>query len=481
MFSQSKLFSKAKDVFITGKVLNFDKHRDHKVINFYFINDLLYYDSGSLVAEIDENGGFMLQFTTTYEQEICLSYGGTASLLCSPGENLYVEIDADIYNDVQNLYPNGRYFINNVLGPSSDANLLMFNFLEHLPSAPYSGDSAKNAIKTMTPNEYVDYTNRMSKDYFRYLKQFLEGKRKNDQFIAWANDWCKYNEWNRLFDFRSDKRKETNIVWPKTYFSFIDNYDLNKSKMISRNHSEWLNNMLDYSMRTPSDSSVKAMSLDVTSGYRVVCNTICLNTKGVLQEVMLAKLYIALTRAQMLKLAESIFDSTLIKEPYIKLTVKDEFLKMRNFLTYRDIPIGTKIDSLDKRITKGILDSIIAPFKNKVIYVDFWATWCAPCLEGMNYSKLIQQHFLGKDVVFLYLGNRCSEDSWRATIATRSITGEHRLLTDDQFAILAAKYGISGIPQYMLIDKSGRVYQSDAMHPRNEVELIKEIDKLLEK
>ena len=146
-----------------------------------------------------------------------------------------------------------------------------------------------------------------------------------------------------------------------------------------------------------------------------------------------------------------------------------------NFKQFEELKI-TKIDSV---ITKELLDSISSKYKNKVIYMDFWAPWCNPCMGEMPYSEKIQEHFKNDDIVFLYLANRCSEESWKATIANKNLGGEHILLTDDQFNVLSGLLGISGIPHYTIIDKKGNIVDKKALRPSDNEKLIESINRLL--
>jgi hypothetical protein len=80
----------------------------------------------------------------------------------------------------------------------------------------------------------------------------------------------------------------------------------------------------------------------------------------------------------------------------------------------------------------------------------------------MPYSAQLQKEMEGEDGVFLFLGNQCTEESWKATIANKKLIGEHMLLTNDQYNVLASKLGISGIPHYTLIDRNGNMAQKSA-------------------
>ncbi|MGV3586011.1 MAG: TlpA family protein disulfide reductase [Adhaeribacter sp.] len=113
----------------------------------------------------------------------------------------------------------------------------------------------------------------------------------------------------------------------------------------------------------------------------------------------------------------------------------------------------------------SLFNNIIAPYVGKVIYIDFWGTWCAPCIAEMPASRKLKEELKENDVVFLYLGVDSPETKWKQIISHLGIRGEHYLLSNDEYKLLQKQFQIYGIPRYILIDKRGLVNDNDAMRP----------------
>jgi hypothetical protein len=96
----------------------------------------------------------------------------------------------------------------------------------------------------------------------------------------------------------------------------------------------------------------------------------------------------------------------------------------------------------------------------------------------MPNSKILRDKLAGKDVVFLYLGLQSEEKAWKAMIAKLDIQGEHYLLNKNEYAAIAEKFQISGIPHYVLVDQKSHVVDGNAKRPGDD-KLKPEIEALL--
>ncbi len=104
----------------------------------------------------------------------------------------------------------------------------------------------------------------------------------------------------------------------------------------------------------------------------------------------------------------------------------------------------------------ALLANMIKDFKGKVIFIDFWNTWCMPCRQAIKEMEPMKEEFEGKDVAVLYVADESSpQKHYDAMIVT--MKGEHYRLSRSQASSLMQKWGFTGIPSYVIIGKDGMV------------------------
>ncbi len=94
-------------------------------------------------------------------------------------------------------------------------------------------------------------------------------------------------------------------------------------------------------------------------------------------------------------------------------------------------------------------------FKGKVIFLNFWATWCGPCKEEMPSMESLWQQFRGKDFVLLSI----SVDYEGVKPVKEYIEKQRytfRVLIDPQCQTLDL-YEVKAIPTTLIIDKKGQI------------------------
>jgi len=171
--------------------------------------------------------------------------------------------------------------------------------------------------------------------------------------------------------------------------------------------------------------------------------------------------------------------------------VMNDFLPKCTIPTYRD-SLTNYCKALKKTLWRGreapaftLQDAngrevSLSDFKGKVVYIDFWGVHCGPCIYDIRTDvPSLHKKYAGKDVVFL---NVCVEGSiaqWKATLENLGMDGVN-LLTPGVESPAGKAYNISGIPHYVLIDRQGKIFNSNALPPHiMAMDGFTELDQLL--
>lgn len=129
--------------------------------------------------------------------------------------------------------------------------------------------------------------------------------------------------------------------------------------------------------------------------------------------------------------------------------------KMEELRRIREAKLAVKSGKVPQTEAEKLFEEIIKPYKGKVVVVDFWNTWCLPCLIGIEKIEPLKSNELkSNDIVWLYLADESSpETDYNERI--QKIKGEHFRLSAEQSKVIKRQFGITGIPAYVLVDRDG--------------------------
>lgn len=125
------------------------------------------------------------------------------------------------------------------------------------------------------------------------------------------------------------------------------------------------------------------------------------------------------------------------------------------------------VDLSEGKYSNTSLDDILKSYEGKVLYLDFWASWCGPCKREMPYSQSMKKEFAGKDVAFVYISTDNNPDKWKSMINQLEISGDHYRASPRVRDQIVKKFNLQYIPRYVLIDKSGKIVSDNAKRPSN--------------
>lgn len=126
-----------------------------------------------------------------------------------------------------------------------------------------------------------------------------------------------------------------------------------------------------------------------------------------------------------------------------------------------------EVNFVDLRENVNNLDNLLESLKGKHIYIDYWASWCAPCIKAMPASKTLKDHYKNMDIEFVYFSIDNNKDDW--VLASKSekinIEAHNYLILNHHSSNQKNTLKIDRIPRYLIFNKKGKLINHDAPGP----------------
>lgn len=310
-------------------------------------------------------------------------------------------------------------------------------------------------------------------------KNFVKNEFKLFYLSGCLLDYADYIELN----YQNFKTKEEpdNFTPQKpdiSYYNFLQYFDLNNPQYIyNTTYSEVFQKILfDNTLNIPKieDTPINEWLKEV----KTTIATLIGSDNGLFYDMLAINAYTSQFENELKPLSEKQIAN--IKKYFKNKDISKVLLKRNeDIIRLAEQTTNPIIRNTPSVENKELMNAIISQYKGKAVFVDFWATWCGPCLSAMKEFREVKRNYKNKDIVFVYITNTSSPlKLWEEKI--KGIGGEQYYLSGEQWDYLLDSFDFSGIPTYQLYDANGILKDQTTGYPGN-IKMQQIIDEILSK
>jgi hypothetical protein len=390
--NEIKIEQEFPNVIINGKINNYEKYKNNFVVVKAWVENLLK-SRLNYPSYIDENGLFLIKFNIKYQQDIYLKYGNKQiTLFIQPNDSLYLNIDASL------LFTQG--INNNSISISGTSEEINFIFLDYVPkfysfiltNYPGRERDPDNKANKLSASEYKSYLYKRIQKNKVFLNDYIsKNKIENEVFAKWATIQIEYRCIDAMLDYRRHYAghngiQDSDVKIPEDYYDFLKQYPLdNPENLICHAYKSYLSDYVGFSFKKFAYEN--NMKFDDTFRIEFI-KSLLKQEESLIRDLTVSKIFYV-EMARNFELIEPHYETYLatVENEICKNIVTEKYNSLYGKTISKNIPFDVNLNDFFEK--DSLLKEILHTHENKVIYIDFWATWCGPCRKEFPHSKEI--------------------------------------------------------------------------------------------
>ncbi|HLT87012.1 MAG TPA: TlpA disulfide reductase family protein [Sphingobacterium sp.] len=408
-------------------------------------SDLFTREDFPATARIYENGTFEVSYEALYPEITSIVINDqTIEFYAEPGHTIGLLLDwedflqGDRYRDRSYTWQHTQY-----LGDLGEFNESLFAIDTRRPDYKKLLDSQKKVAPSEFKNTWLNQWKAESLHFDSVLLASnvdakLSSLIKAQLDMVYATYFFEYAS-NRDYYSKQDTANQIlKMPLPDDYYDFVNELDFNKQTyLVSSDFSVFINR---YEYADP--FRIRSVFKDSTLTQPETAKM------GLINDIALGR-HITVMLKQLPDFGNKLVEKELIERPTVVRNIKDyvDYLEVRR-MGY-ELP-----DTEGAKVFKNIADK----YKGKVLIVDFWAEWCAPCRAGIEAHLADREKYADHpDFAFLFVTDQStSEKFYREYTAKQKMVNSYKV-SDDEYLALRELFRFNGIPRYILVGAEGRI------------------------
>ncbi len=407
-----------------------------QVKEIYLYPDMSFGEFDKQVIPLYQKGMFSLDLDISYAQMALLGVGGQyLKVYLSPGANIYIDADAMIF-------PSGINFS----GDGGEDNYLLQEYYKINPPVREFDKQYYRIIGHQFPftTQLEGYMHLYHPDEYR--RRLEEKKAKMERLLDNPHFAKATPDFQLFLQSEMDGYLHYGLLSYALLYAKRENITPNYFKLESLAsgdvNSEYYRNYLIlnnlYTASLSEGESPRAQTC-----YRLAQAL----EHGRAQEYLLSEIIVDAVR-------KGDEETVMLFEEFLGAYPDSPFLTKIDKVIYKDISLfyGQQAPDFSLPSLGGGTVSL-NQFKGKVVHIDFWASWCKPCLEKLDRLEQVKNEMKNKDIVFITISIDGNEQVWRNSIRQRGYTGIH--LYAGKSASVIKDFKVKGVPSEFIIKKDG--------------------------